>query len=73
MGRNTEQKKICISKCLFKKCDASNEVTVGQDKQAEKKKDDFYDFQSDDESDVQSNVETEANDYLNNAKTIENL
>ena len=30
-------------------------------------------LQLDDESDVQSNVETEANDYLNNAKTIENL
>ena len=52
---------------------AGNQVTVGQEKQAEKKTDDFYDFQSDDESDVQSNVKTEANDYLNNAKTIENL
>ena len=51
---------------------AGNDVVV-EETQAEKKKDDFYDFQSDDESDSQSNVETEANDYLNNAKTIESL
>ena len=44
-----------------------------QDHSTKKKKDDFYDFQSDDESESQSNVEIEANDYLNNAKTIESL
>lgn len=55
---------------------ADNEVVVvqeSQDHSTKKKKDDFYDFQSDDESESQSNVEIEANDYLNNAKTIESL
>ena len=52
---------------------AGNDVVVVEETQSEKKKDDFYDFQSDDESYSQSNVETEANDYLNNAKTIESL
>ena len=55
---------------------ADNEVVVvqeSQDHSTKKKKDDFYDFKSDDESESQSNVEIEANDYLNNAKTIESL
>ena len=55
---------------------ADNEVMVvqeSQDHSTKKKKDDFYDFKSDDESESQSNVEIEANDYLNNAKTIESL
>ena len=55
---------------------ADNEVVVvqeSQDHSTKKKKVDFYDFKSDDESVSQSNVEIEANDYLNNAKTIESL
>ena len=51
---------------------AGNDAVVVEETQAEKK-DDFYDFQSDEESDSQGNVETEANDYLYNAKTIESL
>ena len=53
---------------------AGNDAIVVEEMQAEKKKDDFYDFQSDEESDSQGNVEeTEANDYLYNAKIIESL
>ena len=52
---------------------AGNDAVVVEEMQAEKKKDDFYDFQLDEESDSQANVETEANDYLNNAKTVESL
>ena len=37
------------------------------------KKDDFYDFKSDDESTSESGVKIEANDYLANARSIENL
>ena len=72
----TQSKKDLYKQMLIQEMQshvASNDVTVGQDKQAEKKKDDFYEFQSDDKSDEQSNVETEANDYLINATTIENL
>ena len=58
---------------------AANEVTVVQDSQDQmvqstrNKKDDFYDFKSDDESTSDSGVEIEANDYLANARSIENL
>ena len=54
-------------------------VTVVQDSQDEmatstrSKKDDFYDLKSDDESTSESNVDIEANDYLANAKSIDNL
>ena len=55
------------------------EVTIVQDSQDEmaestrSKKDDFYDFKSDDESSPESNVNMEANDYLANARSIDNL
>ena len=55
---------------------ADNEVTVVQDLQdptaqsTKNKKDDFI---SDDESTSKSGVEIEANDYLANTRTIENL
>ena len=52
---------------------AGNDAAVVEEMQAEKKRDDFYDFQSDEESDSQDNVETEANKYLNDAKTIKSL
>ena len=58
---------------------ADNEHTVIQDSQDQmvqstrNKKDDFYDFESDDESTSESGVEIEANDYLANARSIENL
>ena len=58
---------------------ADDEVTVVQDSQDQmaqstrNKKDDFYDFKSDDESTSESGVEIEANDYLANARSIENL
>ena len=55
---------------------ATDEVVVvqkSQDQPTKKNKDDFYDFKSDEESESQSNLEIEANDYLNNAKTIESL
>ena len=55
---------------------ATDEVVAVQkshDQPTKKNKDDFYDFKSDEESESQSNVEIEANDYLNNAKTIESL
>ena len=48
-------------------------VQESQDYSAEKKNDDFYDFQSDDEAQSQGSVEIEVNDYLNNARTIESL
>ena len=57
----------------------ADEVTVVQDSQDQmaqstrNKKDDFYDFKSDDESTSDSGVEIEANDYLANARSIENL
>ena len=58
---------------------ADNEVTVVQDSQDQtaqstrNKKEDFYDFKSDDQSTSESGVEIEANGYLANAKNIENL
>ena len=58
---------------------ADIEVTVVQDSQDEmaglvrSKKYDFYEFKSDDESTSESNAEIEANDYLANAKSIDNL
>ena len=58
---------------------ADNEVMVVQDPQnqtaqsARNKKDDFYDFTSDDEYATESNVEKEADDYLANARRIEDL
>ena len=58
---------------------AGIEVAVVQDSQDEmaestrSKKDDFYDFKSDDESAPESNVDMEANDYLVNARSIDNL
>ena len=58
---------------------ADNEVTVVQDSQDQtaqstrNKKEDFYDFKSDDQSTSESGVEIEASDYLANAKNIENL
>ena len=42
-----------------------------QDQLTKKKKYDLYDLKSDEESESHSNVEIEANDYLNNAQTIE--
>ena len=57
----------------------ADEVTVVQDSQDQmaqstrNKKDDFYDFKSDDKSTSDSGVEIEANDYLANARSIENL
>ena len=54
-------------------------VTVVQDSQDEmatstrSKKDDFYDLKSDDESTPESNVNIEVNDYLANARSIDNL
>ena len=58
---------------------ADDEVTAVQDslnqmaRSTRNKKDDFYDFKSDDESTSESGVEIEANDYLANARSIENL
>jgi len=58
---------------------ADIEVTVMQDTQNEMaestraKKDDFYDFKSDDESSPESNVDMEANDCLANAKNVDSL
>jgi len=52
---------------------ADNDGTVVQEMEAEKKKDDVNDFHLDDESDSQSIVEIEANNYLNNAKAIKSL
>ena len=58
---------------------AGIEVAVVQDSQDEmaestrSKKDDFYDLKSDDESAPESNVDMEANDYLVNARSIDNL
>ena len=54
-------------------------VTVVQDSQDEmatstrSKKDDSYDLNSDDESKPESNVDIEPNDYLANARGIDNL
>lgn len=56
-----------------------NEVTVVEESQEQAsqttghKKDDFYDFKSDEESTSQGSVEIEANDYLTNAKKIASL
>ena len=58
---------------------ADDEVTVVQDSHDQmaqsttNRKDNFYDFKSDDESTPESGVEIEANDYLANARSIENL
>ena len=58
---------------------AADEVTVVQDLQDQmahstrNKKDDFYHFKSDDDFTFDSGVEIEANDYLANARSIENL
>ena len=58
---------------------ADNEVMVVKDPQnqtaqsTKNKKDDFYDFKSDDVSTTESNVKKEADDYLANARRIEDL
>ena len=61
---------------LYQLHTADNEVTVVEESQDQAsqttghKKDDFYDFKSDDESTSQSSVEIEANDYLTNARIL---
>ena len=75
MGGTTKQKDLYKQMFIqqMQLYAADNEVVVvqeSQDHSTKKKKDDFYDFQSDDESESQSNVEIEANDYLNNAKLM---
>jgi len=58
---------------------ANIQVTVVQDLQDEmaestrSKKDDFYDFKSDDESTPESNVDMETNDHLVNARSNDNF
>ena len=58
---------------------ANNEVTIVEDSQTQAaqstrdKKDDFYDFKSDDESTPQCTVEVQASNYLAGAKCIQDL
>ena len=58
---------------------AADEVTVVQDSQdqtvqsTQNKKDHSYNFKSDDESTSESDVAIEANDYMANTRSIENL
>ena len=63
MYRNTEHKGLDKQLLIkdMRSHAARNDASVVQESQAKKKKDDF---QSDDESDTQSNIEIEANDHL---------
>ena len=77
MGGITKQKDL-YKQMLIQEMQphATDEVVAvqkSQDQPTKKNKDDFYDFKLDEESESLSNVEIEASDCLNNAKTIESL